>query len=108
MTLALKLGDCGFQLWHRCRNVWELDHIGFRLLHQLAKFAQIIGMIGERGQDAARQRDVFGSNRDAGSTGKRLNNGQKRGTCQLRRFVYLGIQYVGSSGIAHDFQGSRK
>ena len=101
VTLRLQLGDRTLELRDRRRDIRQLDHVRFRLLHKIAQLCQVVGMIGEGRQNAPRKRNVLGPDRDSGGRRKGLDDRQKRRARQLRRFVYLGIHNVGTTGIAH-------
>ncbi len=59
-ALLLQLLDGRLELRHRCRDVGQLDDVGFRRLRQLAQLAQRIVLIGELREDAGCDGDVAG------------------------------------------------
>ena len=108
IALCLEFLDRGIELRLRGGDVRQLDNVCIRLDHQMAKLGQIVGLLlrvrqilREGCEDAACQRNVLGADGDPGRLGKSLDDRQEGRARQFRRFVDLGVDDVGTSGIGH-------
>ena len=95
---GLQLGDRGLELRDRGRDVGQLDDVGLGRLGQGAELGQgvadaLLGRqgVGERGDDATRERDVTRLDLDAGLLGEGRDDGQQRGRGQGRRLVRVRV-----------------
>ena len=101
IALGLQFRNGGNQLWHRCGDIWQLDHIGIGRFNQAAQLGQIIGLALIFGQvvwkgreDPPSQTDVLGADGHACCGSKFLENREKGGGGQLRRFVNFCINNI--------------
>src|SRR5699024_763284 len=95
---SLKFFDCCDKLWHRCRDIWQLDDVGICFFDQLTQFGQrVVNLlifwqhVVECCQDTAGKGDIPCFQFYTGLRGKRANDGQKGCSCQHRRFVGVGV-----------------
>ncbi len=96
VALRLQLGDGFLQLRQRGADVRQLDDVGFGRQGQRAQLGQAVGnplglgqIIGEVGDDAARERDVAELDIDAGPFGEALDDRQQGEGGQVRGLVGL-------------------
>ena len=95
---GLQLGDRDLELRDRRRHVGQLDDVGLGRLGQGPELGQgvadaLLGLegVGERGDDATRQRDVTRLDLDAGLLGEGRDDGQQRGRGQGGRLVRVRV-----------------
>mmetsp|Transcript_23331 Transcript_23331/g.40563 ORF Transcript_23331/g.40563 Transcript_23331/m.40563 type:complete len:294 (+) Transcript_23331:5114-5995(+) len=108
VALALQFLDRSHELRDGGRDIGQLDHIGSGVFHQFAQFREIIGLalilgqvLGEGGNNAARKRDILGTDADTCSIGKGPNDRQQRRGRELGRLINFGVNDVGRRAVCH-------
>ena len=97
-ALRLQLLDGGLELRHRRRDVGQLDDVGLGRGGQRTELGEVVAdpllrrqLLGEEGQDAARERDVAGLDVDTGRGGEGLHHGEEGVRGQHRGLVGEGV-----------------
>ena len=105
VALALQLGDGRLELRDRRRDVGQLDDVGLGRGGQLAELGErvadplVLGQqVVERGDDAARQRDVTGLHVDPRGAGEGLDHREEGVGRQHGRLVGQRVDDLGHGG----------
>ncbi|MPM92702.1 hypothetical protein SDC9_139837 [bioreactor metagenome] len=98
VALALEFLDRFLQLAHRCRDVGQLDDVGFGRQRELAQFSQVVGnalFLGQQFRELAQNTGCHGNvafgDFNTGIGRKTANNGQERRGGQTWGFVGQGV-----------------
>ena len=99
VALGTQLVDGGPELGEGGTDVGQLDDVGLGVVHQFAELGEGVGhplvsgeVVGERCEDAGRERDVAGFHRDTCLGRERLDDRQERIRRQGGRLVGEGVE----------------